>query len=79
MTKRNRLPDFSIRLLDTIAREVRLEHSFLLVTRETSFLYNPTTKRFTQLKPDTTPKDIVVSTVIYESAHHHIEDKTITK
>ena len=70
MSKRERQPvQFSVRLLDAIAREVRLEHSFVLVTRETSYVYNPTTRRFTKFQLDKAPKTLPVTTVIYEGVY----------
>ena len=67
MSKRDRQPvQFSVRLLDAIAREVRLEHSFLLVTRETSYVYNPSSKRFTEFQLDKSAPALPVTTVIYE-------------
>ena len=70
MSKRDRQPvQFSVRLLDAIAREVRLEHSFVLVTRETSYVYNPTSKRFTEFQLDKSAPALPVTTVIYEGVY----------
>ena len=82
MKKRIRQPvQFSVRLLDAIAREVRLEHSFVLVTRETSSFYSPTTKRVTQLQLEKPPQTLPVTTVIDEGAYldkHPFADRANT-
>ena len=80
MKRRDRQPvQFSVRLLDAIAREVRLEHSFVLVTRETSYVYNPTSKRFTEFQLDKSAPALPVTTVIYEGVYLDKSSSSETK